>query len=367
MRVTGFPGVYSFDPAPSPTSPPFSPNRTLLQLNTKPINRMTSNETNFNNPPKLRPPPGYVPSLFLTPASPTQTFLTVNPVHGSTPSRPQSSPIAPRIMRPRSHYSKLSGVLDVPAHSGVQDLIEKRPIPPEIPPKIPPKPPFIRRKLALSFSSKKNDYANCVSQNRCSSGEVGPLVERSLKPKLAPKHMNPSLPNLRKLYTDENATPSPPPTTNPFSTEYCSTSQNHFAANSAYRLGEEFFASLFPSNDRNLHGKREMEVKSKKAVTFSNKVVTENEVEPGPNNPIVLTRLPTLTVTTNTSLTDPIPSRPPVGAPAGTASSSVVPPTGGQQTSAKKSQEAQDKYAALKNLDDIFRTSVSVQEGKLDQ
>ena len=331
---------------------------------------MTSNETNFNNPPKLRPPPGYVPSLFLTPASPTQKVPAVNPVRGTTPARPQSSPSAPRIMHHSSHYSKMSCVFDIPAHSRVQDMLDReRPLPPDIPPKIPPKPPFIRRKLALSFYSKKNDYANCVSQSRYRSGEEAPVVERSLKPKLAPKHMNPSLPNLRKLCPDESdSRPSPTLSANPFAREYCSSSPSHFSATSAYRLGEEFFASLFPSDDRqveNLYGKNEIEVKSKKAVTFSDKVALENEVKPGPNNRIALTRLPTLT--TNMSLTDPIPSRPPAGAPAGTASSNAVPLAGGQQTSAKKNQEAQDKYAALKNLDDIFRTSVSVQEGKGDQ
>ena len=236
-------------------------------------------------------------------------------------------------------------------------MVEKRAVPPEIPPKIPPKPPFIRRKLALSFSSKKNDYANCVSQSRYRSAEVAPVVERSLKPKLAPKHVNPSLPNLRKLFSDDIATPSPSPSTNPFSPEYCFSPPRHFDAPSAYRLGEEFFASLFPSDDIKVES--EIEVKSKKAVTFSDKVASEKEDEPGPNIGIALTRLPTLT--TNMSLTDPIPTRP----PAGTASSSTVPLTGGQQTSAKKNQEAQDKYAALKDLDDIFRTSVVVQEGEV--
>jgi len=57
----------------------------------------------------------------------------------------------------------------------------------------------------------------------------------------------------------------------------------------------------------------------------------------------------------DTPTPDPLPSRPP-------ASSTAVPNAREQQASAKKNQEAQDKYAALKDLDDIFRTSVVVQE-----
>ena len=259
-------------------------------------------------------------------------------------------------MHPANRYSKTSSGLDLPAHSGVLNSGDKA-LSPDIPPKIPPKPPFIRRKLALSFSSKKNDYANCVGQSRHRGGEVAPDVERSLKPKLAPKHMNPSLPNLRKLFSDDF--PTPYPSTNPFSPEYCSSPLN-FDAPLAYRLGEEFFNSLFYPGERrfdNLKDKNEIELKSKKAVRVSFTLPPEGKDEKtSQNNDIALTRLPSLT--TNMSLTDPLPSRPP-------ASSTAVPNTSGQKTSAKKNQEAQDKYAALKDLDDIFRTSVVVQEGKV--
>ena len=347
MWDTGVPGFCSLDPAPLPQTPPSSTNQTLLACSTKSINPSKRIETKFNDPAMLRPPPGYVPSLFLIPSSPTQKVFSFNPIRGTNPARPQS------LVQRTSRSPKLSSDFDVPTHPPA--------VPPEIPPKIPPKPPFIRRKLALSFPSKKNDYANCVSVSRCRDGEIAPVVERSLKPKLAPKHMNPSLPNLRKLCPDEVVGTSPSPSTNPFFPEFCPSSPIHFDEPSAYRLGEEFFASLFTSDDRKSlqeNGKNEIEVKFRKSVTFLDNLPSGTENRPGPNNRNALTRLPTLT--TNMSLTDPIPSRP----PAGIASSSTASLSGGQQPLAKKNQEAQDKYAALKDLDDIFRTSVVVQEGE---
>ena len=308
------------------------------------------------------PPPGYVPSLFLTPASPpcpTQGRgqpISIYPVSGTMPARQRHFPCsASKDLQPKSNDLKLIGVFDVVAPQSQGRHQRKN----EIPPKIPPKPPFIRRKQ-LSLSSKKNDYANCV----CQSGDIGaraPVVERALKPKLAAKHMNPSLPNLGKLCTDD-----PPSSTNPFRPDYCSSSSNPFAQSSnksAYRLGEEFFASLFPSEVRKFEkptNKQDAkEIECNKTVRFSSdKLSFDCKREPRPINHTHLTRLPTLT--TNMSLADPIPSQPPAGA----ASSGAAPAAGGQPASTKKDREEMDKYAALKNLDDIFRTSVAVQEGE---
>jgi hypothetical protein len=347
-----FPGIYSaISTAAAPPPPPPSP----LPLNSG----LTSLNVTNSFAPKLAPPPGFTPPLFLATQSLTSATLpvlttAVAPVFYTSTFQP---------MIPTIRY-------EPPLSDGFSNL-PTQPSPP-IPPQIPPKPPFIRRKLVLSVQAaaagKKNDYANCVCQNRFSSTEGAPVVERALKPKLAPKHANPSMPNLSTFLTSSESS-----SRNPFSPDFRTKSSNPFlfssdnnasTAKTPYRLGEEFFASLFLLKTQVLKKKSvkfaaDHSDRRRQQQTSDNVVCQSSGVFPLPTIN-TLTRMSA----TNYPISDPTPTRP------SAAVAAAATPTGSQaspvavQVSSNRRQSAQDRYAALKDLDDIFRTSVAVQEGE---
>ncbi len=257
-----------------------------------------------------------------------------------------------------------------------------RDLPPSeiIPPKIPPKPPMVKRKqlAVLEFSAKNNDYANCIVSRE------GPAVEREIKPNpLPPKQSNPSMPNLGAYFaTEASMEKSKKNSSNPFSPEVAA-SKNPFLpadistcgqpAKSPYRLGEEFFHSLFreqkTASPATGAGERKHSVRKKKSVSFSDESVgcgggggsavddcdCDNSRVIGVhyNERAITHRVSARARATNSPISDPA-----RGASGGGAAAAA------KDLASAVSKQDQDKYAALKDLDDIFRTSVTINDGE---
>ena len=305
----------------------------------------------------------------------------------------------------------------------------------DTPPKIPPKPPIIRKKLALVVQKDKlkNDYANCQKLRVTFENDL-PTIERE-KPviipgkKLAPKFENPSLPNLSKLaalsksdsssneegsslaidssslnpfspnFRPENLSIaggtirprvnskvfdfapktlkrlSPDYDTNPFRQNVNSLS----SSKSAFRLGEDFFTSLFSDSKPVAAPKGILKLPAISPSKDTDKDIVTNPSAShasgsnnvfSPTNPINLTN-PNPT----DSSSEPIPPRhhqhpsaslqpakTGVVVHSGVALGAGMPPSSGQQGNKVMSQS--DKYAALKDLDEIFKTSAVIQDSE---
>ena len=184
-------------------------------------------------------------------------------------------------------------------------------------PRIPPKPPSIRRKQkaleaeaeAKARAKAKHDYANANFQSGLKVTFNENVVERGML-KLAPKSQNKSMPNLARNATNPfyiNETKSVNSNTNPFVSQ-----------KSPFKLGEDFFASLF---------------------TNTNPIATEKPLRAVPMG---------------------VSAAPPSSQPLAATKAGQGPvkaPTAPLTTQ-------QDKYAALKDLDDIFKSTVTIQDGE---
>ena len=264
------------------------------------------------------------------------------------------------------------------------------------PPRVPPKPPIIRKKLIrVARGTEEKQVAHLGRRVRVTFQDDLPTVERvetlESGTKLAPKPQNPSLPNLDKLRLlaesdsddDQGSMPSRQ-SLNPFRRHYSSSEDetnggysydrkvaNTFSVNSGgerdshtkkspFRLGEEFFASLFAERMHQLQ-----------VPTFTNaNDLRANKRLTRPNSP----SLPPPSA-------DPVAAqwpqqeapKPPAdllaaaksgGAPPPAAAAAAAPAVAPKAAAASGSgQKPQDRYAALKDLDEIFKSSVAVNEG----
>ena len=189
-------------------------------------------------------------------------------------------------------------------------------------------PPISILRKSFAPSSRAAEYR--VSFDHESNDSV---VERSI-PKLAPKQSNPSLPDLSFL--------SKPPRkscNNPFSPEFCSnvTKEKDMSNVKAYRLGEMFFNSLFPSNVKS----ETNHCNSKRAIAVPAKPKNNSLSSAAPETPGEISR---------------------------TGKSGLLPahkPLSDTNSGGKPVEPKTDRYAALKDLDEIFKSSVAIQDSKL--
>ncbi len=210
-----------------------------------------------------------------------------------------------------------------------------------IPPEIPYKTPILRRPVTPESGphGQADEYTNCVKAEQKRPKTVTfdpqpklsyPAFEVEIPKQLAPKKLNPSLPNLSQLRTqvDEDNSGMSMNCLNPFSPNYCPSllkkNQNipENDKSRMFKLGEEFFVSLFDKSNE-----------------CNNRLTCASNTETlhPPSSGVSLTT-----------------SSQPMG---------ILPTAGKQQKSQEKSHKApEDRYAALKDLDEIFRSSMAIKD-----
>ncbi len=318
-------------PSGSNKVPPSLQNKSF-ESNTKVSPSNTRSSIAVPRPNKLPPPPGYVPPNLTKSAVNVTTASVTKIVRSNAPNNSNSTATITTTTNVRLPLDR--GILSVPVLNPVPagkimpapqkythfSGIFTQPRPPAVVVSSQPPPRF-----TFSF-----DDGSVPSLHRSSDSNSS---------RLAPKFQNPSLPDLSKMsrqspleeFEDKN----------PFrnSDLYDPTEVNA----KVVKLGEDFFASLFEivSNSR-----------------------SNSRVKINPTQQL-----------TNT-IPDPLSSatKPKQQAPApfsGAVPSSVMAPINMQSPQAKTGLEnpppvptSEDKYAALKDLDDIFKTAVVVSDGE---
>ncbi|TRY67367.1 hypothetical protein TCAL_05509 [Tigriopus californicus] len=260
------------------------------------------------------------------------------------------------------------------------------------PPKLPPRPIISRKTIkAIPPISSTHDGTN-LQRYRVRFEPDQTLVEKAgpVQRKLAPKKTNPSLPNISVLAAlrediedseSEDAPYSPPTQSlNPFSPNYnCKfvdplvlAGTNPFRKpKNPYQLGEDFFASLFDTTVKMCV----TEVPSTSATVTRIPVKCEpNPIVPTNKTNLVFTATPIPKPQASTSHNTPgsVSSSAFGAAPAWGATPPLRPlmqpkqqmvkqqATRPQSTPITNNQTAADKYAALKDLDEIFKSTVTL-------
>lgn len=348
--------------------------------------------------PKLKPPPGFIPPVFNhnnirpnlnNPVKLTPTDNFKGDLNGLI-FEPISANLVPSVVHPNNFAVSSS---HKPQNNPFLPISEPICVAQSSPPKLPPRP-IISRKVMLPVSSN-HDYSN-LQRYKVRFEPDQTLVEKvePAQRQLAPKRSNPSLPNISVLATlreeidesdDQGSSVYPPKqASNPFSPYYTPKvsaplvleGTNPFRKpKNPLQLGEDFFASLF---DTPL--KLGATNASSKSATL---VQSTPKREP---NPIVSTNKTNLVFTatpipkSQASTNNNTPGSLSASAFGGPPTWGATPPskplmqpkqqmvkqqaTRPQSTPITSNQNAADKYAALKDLDEIFKSTVALTDSK---
>jgi hypothetical protein len=276
--------------------------------------------------PRLRPPPPLQPSQPPQPPQPPQTT--------DLPSSFLKTPPPPlaviSVLNPTPVPSKPSGNY---SHVNFSPSPTKRSI------------------LRPKINNNNNNVSNSSkSYHRVSFDLTGsPVIERQFEPKLAPKYQNPSMPDLSKLILSRQ-TAKNNPFLNPPKNNKNPFRQDDLDNNSlAVKLGEDFFTSLFLSSSC-----------STNQTTTTTTTITDpwSASKKQPQNNFTASTS-AVSAASNFSTTS--------------TAAVLAPITNNQGTPNQHQQHpnveinvdsVEDRYAALKDLDDIFKSTVVVNDVK---